>query len=51
MQPLEYSRDQLLADHAYQQPLLIDGVRCHGGFIDGRYVSPRTLWRAPAIAA
>ncbi len=47
----EYSRQELLADHAYERPLVLDGVPCHGGFVDGRYVSPRTLWRAPAIEA
>jgi len=44
-----YSREEILADHPYERPLVLDGVPCHGGFIQGRYVSPRTLWRAPAI--
>jgi len=47
----EYTREEILADHAYERPLVMDGVPCHGGFIRGRYVSPRTLWRAPAIEA
>src|SRR3989454_3895459 len=47
----EYSREEILADHPYERPLVLDGVPCHGGFIQGRYVSPRTLWRAPAIEA
>jgi len=47
----EYSREEILADHPYERPLMMDGVPCHGGFIRGRYVSPRTLWRAPAIEA
>jgi hypothetical protein len=47
----EYSRAEILAEHAYERPLVLDDVPCHGGFIDGRYVSPRTLWRAPAIDA
>ena len=47
----EYSSDELLAEHAYEHPLALDGVPCHGGFVCGRYVSPRTLWRAPAIAS
>ena len=47
----EYSSDELLAEHAYEHPLALDGVPCHGGFVGGRYVSPRTLWRAPAIAS
>src|SRR5213594_2529075 len=48
---LDYGRDEILAEHRYERPLVLDGVPCHGGFIDGRYVSPRTLWRAPAIEA
>jgi len=47
----EYGRDEILAEHAYDRPLVLDGVPCHGGFVAGRYVSPRTLWRAPAIEA
>lgn len=32
------------------EPLIVNGVRCHGGFADdGSYVSPRTLGRWPAI--
>ena len=45
---LIYSRDELLASGAYDEPLIAGGVRCHGGFeADGRYGSPRTLHRAP----
>jgi hypothetical protein len=47
-----YTRDELLASGPYEAPLVAGGVRCHGGFgADGRYRSPRTLHRAPAIAA
>jgi hypothetical protein len=47
-----YSQDELLASHDYAEPLLAGGVRCHGGFDEtGRYVSPRTLHRVPAIEA
>jgi hypothetical protein len=46
-----YSPEEILAEHPYDRPLVLDGVPCHGGFLGGRYVSPRTLWRAPAIAA
>jgi len=42
---------ELLAEHDYDRPLVVDGVRCHGGFVGDRYVSPRTRWRAPAIDA
>jgi hypothetical protein len=48
---LEFSREELLSDVAYQEPLFAGDVRCHGGFIDGRYVSPRTAARTPAIDA
>jgi hypothetical protein len=47
----EYTPQEILAEHAYDRPLVLDGVPCHGGFIEGRYVSPRTRWRAPAIEA
>jgi len=49
---LEYTEAELLANHAYDEPLIAGGVRCHGGFdSDGTYVSPRTLNRVPAITA
>jgi hypothetical protein len=49
---LTFTRDELLDSGAYAAPLVAGGVRCHGGFeADGRYRSPRTLHRAPAIAA
>ena len=45
---LSYSDDQLLSDADYSEPLIANGVRCHGGFdADGRYRSPRTRFRAP----
>src|SRR5262245_17460475 len=46
-----FSTEEILAEHAYERSLVAGGIPCHGGFIDGRYVSPRTLWRAPAIEA
>jgi len=47
-----YDERELLADHVLAEPLIADGVRCHGGFDeDGTYVSPRTLHRVPAIEA
>jgi hypothetical protein len=50
--PLEYAAAELLASGPYAAPLLAGGVRCHGGFdADGRYRSPRTLHRGPAVAA
>jgi hypothetical protein len=48
---LEYTPAELLSSHAYQAPLVAGGVRCHGGFIEGAYVSPRGLVRKPAIEA
>jgi hypothetical protein len=49
---VQFSESELLADVPVAEPLVAGGVRCHGGFdADGRYVSPRTLFRAPAIAA
>lgn len=47
-----FTADELLADHVVAEPLVVRGVRCHGGFDgDGTYVSPRTRFRAPAIEA
>jgi hypothetical protein len=49
---LSFSRDELLDSGSYAAPLVAGGVRCHGGFdAAGSYRSPRTLHRAPAIAA
>ncbi len=46
----EFTESELLADHAITEPLVVGGVRCHGGFDeDGAYVSPRTKHRWPAI--
>ena len=47
-----FSAEELLSSRDYSQPLIANGVRCHGGFdADGRYGSPRTLHRGPAIEA
>ena len=52
MTQLVYSREQLLASHAYARPQLENGRRLHGGFdAAGRYIPPRLLHRAPAIRA
>ncbi len=49
---VEFTEAELLSDLAVAEPLIAGGVRCHGGFEeDGTYVSPRTRFRAPAIAA
>jgi len=49
---VEFTDQELLADHDFVEPLVVGGVRCHGGFDqDGAYVSPRTANRWPAIEA
>ncbi len=49
---VEFTETELLADHPYVEPLVVGGVRCHGGFDEsGTYVSPRTANRWPAIEA
>ena len=47
----QFTADELLSEHHYDRPLVVDGVRCHGGFVGERYVSPRTLVRPEAIVA
>jgi hypothetical protein len=48
----DYAPDELLGDGAVSAPLIAGGVLCHGGFDAlGRYVSPRTLHRNPAVEA
>src|SRR5215472_2716469 len=52
MPKLTYSAEELLADHPYARSHIEAGYRLHGGFDEkGRYVSPRTLHRWPAIRA
>ncbi len=47
-----WTEAELLADTPGLEPLVVGGRRCHGGFdADGRYRSPRTLGRVPAIRA
>jgi hypothetical protein len=47
-----YTEAELLADADVVEPLVADGVVCHGGFdADGTYRSPRTRFRVPAIEA
>ncbi|MBI3256695.1 MAG: hypothetical protein HYZ59_02790 [Actinobacteria bacterium] len=49
---LEYTREELLATDAIDEPLVLSDVRCHGGLrSDGSYVTPRTRFRNPAIEA
>ena len=50
--PLTWTEHELLATDHVAEPLIAGGVRCHGGFDgDGRYLSPRTRYRVPAIDA
>ena len=52
MAKLNYTRDEIMADHAYATPHVEAGYRLHGGFDEkGTYVSPRTLNRWPAVEA
>jgi hypothetical protein len=49
---IEFTEAELLATTPYAEPLVVKGIRCHGGFDDdGAYVSPRTANRRPAIDA
>jgi hypothetical protein len=52
MTQLVYSEAELFTEHAYARPQIEAGYRLHGGFDrEGRYQSPRTLIRWPAIRA
>ncbi len=52
MPKLIHSNDELMAEHDYARPHQEGGYRLHGGFDEaGRYISPRTLRRAPALQA
>ena len=47
---LDYSADEILSEHGYRRPHVVAGQDLHGGFdAGGRYVSPRTRHRRPAI--
>ncbi|MGD0866631.1 MAG: hypothetical protein ABSA49_13850 [Rhizomicrobium sp.] len=52
MSKLSYSTEEILAHHPYAAQHLEAGYRLHGGFdAEGKYISPRTLNRWPAIQA
>lgn len=52
MSTLRYTREQLMEDHDYAEPQVVEGRRMHGGFLaDGTYQPPRTKVRGPAIDA
>ncbi len=49
---LNFSTEEILANVPTREPLIVKGVKCHGGFdADGNYRSPRTAFRVPAIEA
>ena len=51
-QTLTFTPEDLLSSGPVAEPLIANGMRCHGGFdADGLYRSPRTLCRLPAIQA
>ena len=45
----EFSFDELMTDDQFEESLVTNEIRCHGGYIDGEYVSPRGALRRPAI--
>jgi len=52
MAQLVYTEADLLRDHDYARPHVVDGQRLHGGFLaDGTYQPPRALVREPALDA
>lgn len=52
MAKLTYTREEIMADSDYAQPQMEAGYRLHGGFdAAGKYISPRTLNRWPAVEA
>lgn len=52
MQQLSYSEAELLSEHDYAALQREAGYRLHGGFdASGRYISPRTRVRWPAVRA
>ena len=48
---LEYTAEELLSEHEFEEPLFGGEVLCHGGYVGGKYVSPRGKLRRPAIEA
>ena len=50
MTKLVFTREEIMADHAYHSPQIEAGYRLHGGFDrHEKYISPRTLNRWPAV--
>jgi len=47
---INFDAQDLLATAEIDEPLIIRGTRCHGGFdADGKYISPRNKYRSAAI--
>jgi len=47
---MRFTKEEILAEHDYATPQVEAGQRLHGGFdAEGRYISPRTLVRGPAV--
>src|SRR5262249_17481081 len=51
MNRLDYSAEELLSSVPYDEPLIANGVRCHGGLLGGRYPPPPRARRGPAVPA
>lgn len=52
MAQLVYSTEELMAESPYASEQIIAGEKMHGGFDEaGDYISPRTLYRWPAVRA
>lgn len=52
MDRLTYSREEILAEPPYARRQVEAGLQLHGGFdAKGEYLSPRTLFRWPAVKA
>ena len=52
MMKLEYTQQEIEAEHDYATPHVECGLKLHGGFDDaGQYISPRTQYRWQAVNA
>ncbi len=50
MTQLAFGEEELMREHDYAAPYIVNGQRIHGGFdADGNYVSPRTAIRGRAV--
>ncbi|MBV9293206.1 MAG: hypothetical protein JO222_12210 [Frankiales bacterium] len=48
---LDWTAEEILADDRVDDPLVVRDVVCHGGYVHGAYVSPRSRFRRDAIDA